>query len=448
MAEEEADIPIEPTLAGRAGRQGIEPGFRQREWIPAFRQEGLDGPVAGIGNLQGAATGGFQPDRAVGLAQAQAPRDGAPVVEDPISEPLLSQRVAGRSGLLGLLSTPLGIVETVRQRGRGERIVHRRPGAGTEPAGMGGDQDRVLEHRDPRGGRFQPELLADPAERDGVQTVVKLDVGIAVDLDLGPAGRHGRHGGHRLQQRLLGLGEGGQGSLPGGAMAAIAGGLQHPGPPRLIGIGQTAEVPQRQEVALDVCDAGLDPAFFLRLPGWAGGKAAAVARGELAIGALDVGIMKAGAGNRTLGIVDNHPSRYAVEPLEGAPMAGQPGPAGLLFDQLGLLMAAPAEGHHTPPARPQFTGVGIDQSRSTPEVDLDRVAGGKLQDHRGVRDGGLETLQKPGDRQIAPAKPLLPHPRLIDRGPLDPGLPPGGDRLPIGFHQGLRRGGYRRRRRR
>jgi hypothetical protein len=57
--------------------------------IPACGQDGLDGPVARISNLQGAATGGFQPDRALGLAQAQDPLNGAPVVEDPIGEQLL-----------------------------------------------------------------------------------------------------------------------------------------------------------------------------------------------------------------------------------------------------------------------------------------------------------------------------------------------------------------------
>jgi len=91
-------------------------------------------------------------------------------------------------------------------------------------------------------------------------------------------------------------------------------------------------------------------------------------------------------------MINDDPSRHPVEPLEAAPMAGQPSPDGLIFNDLRVLMAAPAEGHHQHPTGLQFPGVGIDPIRSSPEIDLNRVAGRKLQNHRSLRDGGLETL--------------------------------------------------------
>ena len=95
MAEEAADISIESTLAGIAGGHGIERGFGQRELIQPFYQDGLDRPVAGISKLQGTATGRFQPDRAISVAQAQNSLDRTQVVEDAISNQLLHQGVAG-----------------------------------------------------------------------------------------------------------------------------------------------------------------------------------------------------------------------------------------------------------------------------------------------------------------------------------------------------------------
>jgi hypothetical protein len=71
--------------------------------IQAFGEDGLDGPVAGIGEFQSAAAGGFQPDRAIGFAQVEDPLDGAQVIENPIGEEVLDQGVASRPHLLGLL---------------------------------------------------------------------------------------------------------------------------------------------------------------------------------------------------------------------------------------------------------------------------------------------------------------------------------------------------------
>lgn len=110
--------------------------------------------------------------------------------------------------------------------------------------------------------------------------------------------------------------------MSGSAVAAVAGGFQHPGPSLLMSLGQALAVSQGQAVPLHLVDAGLDPACLLGRARWAGSPPQAVALGEFALGALACRIITTDAGNGTRGMVDDHPRRHAVEPLEGTSMAG------------------------------------------------------------------------------------------------------------------------------
>jgi hypothetical protein len=87
-------------------------------------------------------------------------------------------------------------------------------------------------------------------------------------------------------------------------MTAVARLAHHPGQQLLVGIDQVAEVAQRGEVVLDVFDAGLNPAFLLRIGYRTRADQEAIALGTLGIGTLYLGIVITGFGDGALGVVN------------------------------------------------------------------------------------------------------------------------------------------------
>ena len=131
-------------------------------------------------------------------------------------------------------------------------------------------------------------------------------------------------------------------------------------------------VAQRQEVALDVLDAGLDDALLLWIPRRARVDLEAVALGTLGIGPLHQRIGVAGLGDRALGVVDDDPLGHRAEPLEGAPVATQPGRHRLVPDELDVLVAREAQRHHERPGAPD-DAIVVGQHRAGTEVHLRRL---------------------------------------------------------------------------
>ena len=70
-----------------------------------------------------------------------------------------------------------------------------------------------------------------------------------------------------------------------------------------------------------------------------------VSFGAFGIRTLDRGVVDAGLGDGTLGVIDDDPARYTAKPMEGMAVTGQPGHRRLIPDDLGVLVPGPAEGH-------------------------------------------------------------------------------------------------------
>jgi len=193
-----------------------------------------------------------------------------------------------------------------------------------------------------------------------------------------------------------------------------------PLPELLLGIVPVPEVPQGQEGTLDVLDPSLDDSLLLRIPGWTGIDAEAVALGVLAISPLDGGIVDTRLGDGALGVIDDNPRGNATEPGEGVSVTGQPGSDRLIPDKLGVLVPRPAQGHHEEPDLAQLPRAGIRQERSGAKVHLRGLPWGKDQSRSNL--GGY-SLPNPAnqalDRRIAPRKAVLPHQGGVDGGSLN-----------------------------
>ena len=111
-----------------------------------------------------------------------------------------------------------------------------------------------------------------------------------------------------------------------------------------------------------------------------------VAFGALGIGALHLWIMGTCLGDRALGVVDDQALRHRAEPLEGAPMAAEPGAYALVPHELDVLMAREAQRHHEGPRAAQLSGGRIDELRTGAEIDLCRIC--RRERQRTVASGG------------------------------------------------------------
>src|ERR1035441_10232944 len=152
-----------------------------------------------------------------------------------------------------------------------------------------------------------------------------MDVGIAMHLELGPGGWFRRRIGQRLEQALFHFGETFQRHLAGRAVNAVAGLIHDPRMQLTVGVGQITEFAQWQKAVLDVLDSRFDNSLFLGISWrtWIDFERITVC--AFGIRALHRRFVDAGFGDRAFGVVDNYTGYPTAEPLEGAPVATQPG---------------------------------------------------------------------------------------------------------------------------
>lgn len=164
-----------------------------------------------------------------------------------------------------------------------------------------------------------------------------------------------RDGRQRLQEWLLQCKQR-QGWLARGAVDALAGRLHHPRLGLGVEVGEVTELAQRQEVALDVLDAGFDDALLLRVVRRARVDLEAVAFGALGIRPLHDRVLGTSPGDGALGVVYDDALGHTGEPLEGTSVAAQPGGHRLAPNEHQVLVAAVRLGHHKGPSA---SGLGI-----------------------------------------------------------------------------------------
>lgn len=210
-----------------------------------------------------------------------------------------------------------------------------------------------------------------------------LDVAVAVQHHAVPGPQVGRHRGQALEQRSLQRVQR-QRLHARGAVHAHPGLVHRPLARLGVEVGQVAEGPRGQEVALDVLDAGFDDALLLRIVRRAGVDLEAVAFGAFGVGPLHQRVVAAGLDDGALGVVDDEALGHAVEPFEGATVAAQPGRTALVPDELDVLVARVAQRHHEGPGAPRLA-VGVGQHRTGAEVDLRGLARGEAQAHGDLR---------------------------------------------------------------
>lgn len=106
------------------------------------------------------------------------------------------------------------------------------------------------------------------------------------------------------------------------------------------------------------------------------------------------------------------------------PVAGQPGIYLLIEDDLGILMAAPAQGHEEKPGFDLLSGAQIHQCRPGTKIDLGRLARHKIQVHRRLGRIEIEGANETVDRGVTATEGVLAHQCLVDGFALDPLLSP------------------------
>lgn len=102
---------------------------------------------------------------------------------------------------------------------------------------VGGDRLVFEVHRHHGVARLAPQCLADQPEWHGVVVVLKLYMGIAMDLDLEPGRQLGRHVWQGFEQTLFHIREALDGRFAGRAVDAVAGLTQHPFVQLPVGVG-------------------------------------------------------------------------------------------------------------------------------------------------------------------------------------------------------------------
>ena len=143
-----------------------------------------------------------------------------------------------------------------------------------------------------------------------------------------------------------------------------------------IGFVDVAEGAAGERVALDVVDAAL---FHLPL---VLGRARATRRdqkavvlGEVAVGALHLGIVERGVYDRGSKIVEHDAPRDAEEELERRMVHAQPRRDALVEHELGVLMPTERQRHHERPGAPQpaarrIDGISLDDAGAALEPEI------------------------------------------------------------------------------
>ena len=262
-----------------------------------------------------------------------------------------------------------------------------------------------------------------------------LDVAVAVQHDTMPAAQIGGHRGQPAQQRLLER-EQRQRPLARGAVQALPGLVHHPGARLGVQIGEVTEAARGQEVGLEVFDPRFDDPFFLRVSRRACVNLERVPLGALGVGALDQRIVDAGLDDGALGVVDDDALDHAVEPLEGAAVAAQPGGHALIPDELHVLVAAVAQRHHEGPGTPG-AAVGMDEHGAGAEVDLGGLARRKAQPH-GELGGlfGAQLVEHAHHGRVAATEGVLALQRGVDGTTLHAGFEPATNHLAMRLDAG------------
>ena len=335
-----------PAVPGRGGQ--LVPLGAGGEDAP----DGAVGRVAGRDRLR---AGGLEPGRVVLVGQADDALGGAEPVEGVVGEQLADQLLAGRADAGGLPAAP----------GRGphvERDLLRRVVAevgllAADLAGMGLDQLAADEELHHRRGDADVGGLADVPPRHRVEHLVDLGVDVRADLRRRPRGQHERPGRQRPQRvllhRLEHRGRGGALQRPArprpGDLRRPAGGLGlHP--------LQRRELPAAPEAVPDIRHRPLDPRLVpgLQRPGRV--DQAAVMRGELGIGPVDLRVVEVGLVDPGLQVVRHQPGRDAAEERERLDVALGPGPLVHLQHRADEHVPRAGQHHHERPDGAQLPG--------------------------------------------------------------------------------------------
>jgi len=286
----------------------------------------------------------------------------------------------------------------------------------------------VFVERDAHVGGAQPQRPAHQRERRGVEAAVELHVAVAMHGDAVPAAQVGRDRGQAPHQRALER-EQHQRLLARRAMHTPSRLLRHPHARLRVEVGHVAEAARGQEVALDVLHAGFDDALLLRIVRRAGVDLEAIALGAFGVGALHERVVAAGLDDGALGVVDDQPLGHAVEPLEGAAVAAQPGRHRLIPDELDVLVAAVGQRHHEGPGAARLA-VRVGEHRAGAEVHLRGIGRRERQPHRRLRRlRCAHALQHPPHRGVAAGEGVLALEGGVDRAALHAGVEPALDHL-------------------
>src|SRR5579883_1392844 len=403
--------------------------FRDRSLFPDLRRErrplqilpedGLHSAVRGLTEDERPAARRLQACLAVSFGEIEDPLRSPEPVDGPLRKHLrdeLSYRVAERLGVLAKADRrhhhPGDLFRRVMQE-VGDALPR------LLGAGVGGDPLVLVVELDavPRGA--EPEDLADQAARSAV--VGFLEDHVTVGMELGELEDGGLETGTREweERRLFGGLKADERLDLGGAVQAGAGDVERPVTEILVGLVDVAEGAAGKGVAFDVVDAALHLALVLRGGHAAGGDRESVVLGGLPVGALDLGIPEAGAGDGSLEIVDDHPAGDAHEELPGMGMAGNPGLDPLVEDELGVEMAAVGEDDHERPGAAQLTAGRIQEHPRISEVDLSLLARRHLDPDERLRSGRGYLAEEAEDAGVAPLELILVAEDLEDGLGLD-----------------------------
>ena len=169
----------------------------------------------------------------------------------------------------------------------------------------------------------------------------------------------------------------------------------------------------------------------MRIPRRAGVNLERVPLGALGVGALDQRVVDAGLDDGALGVVDDDALEHAVEPLEGAAVAAEPGRHSLVPDEFHVLVAAVAQRHDEGPGAPGIA-VRMDELGAGAEVDLGGLARRKAQPHGELaRLLGAQVVEHAHHGRVAAAKGVLAQERGVDGTPMHAGSQPAPDDLAV-----------------
>ena len=121
-------------------------------------------------------------------------------------------------------------------------------------------------------------------------------------------------------------------------------------------------------------------------------------------------------------------------------MAGQPGRDPLIPDDLGVLVAAEAQGHDENPGGDELAGDRVGQLRPGAEVHLSGLTGLEMQPDGASGRAGFELAQKPPHGGVAAVIAVAAAQQPVDRRALEALLVPGLDPPAVGLEGGWGRG--------